>query len=211
MPKRTPAAVGATSQVTVEFPEPKLQTITIRVQGDTPLIMNHWSQKAKEIMRLTQMGGAKPKKAPKDPAACIDDATYFISRNPERIGFPALAFKKAIVTAALTFDAKKSQFSRAFHVLPDARLADGPMVEIFYKEKVGREDMVRVGMGSADLRYRPEFQEWWCNLKIRYDANQISANQLGFAVNQAGFSIGVGEWRVEKSGESGMFHVAETA
>jgi len=71
-----------------------------------------------------------------------------------------------------------------------------------------REDTVRVGMGTADLRYRPEFKEWAVNLIIRLNTRSMTLEQLIHLFNQAGFSVGVGEWRPEKDGRNGMFHVA---
>jgi hypothetical protein len=70
-----------------------------------------------------------------------------------------------------------------------------------------QEDMVRVGGGTADLRYRPIFHEWAVNLHIRVNARALTLEQLVHLFNQAGFSVGVGEWRPEKHGDKGMFHV----
>ena len=42
-----------------------------------------------------------------------------------------------------------------------------------------REDMVRVGMGAADIRYRGEFDHWHMNLTLRYNKNgQYSLEQI---------------------------------
>jgi hypothetical protein len=71
-----------------------------------------------------------------------------------------------------------------------------------------REDMVRVGMGTADIRYRPEFTEWSVKLPIKYNADAISLDQLVNLFTLAGFGVGVGEWRPERDGQYGMFHVA---
>jgi hypothetical protein len=70
-----------------------------------------------------------------------------------------------------------------------------------------REDMVRVGMGTADLRYRPEFSKWAVDLYVRVNTRVLSRDQLTYLFNQAGFSAGVGEWRPEKDGSFGLFHV----
>jgi len=72
-----------------------------------------------------------------------------------------------------------------------------------------REDMVRVGMGTADLRYRGEFADWSAKLLVRYNANVLSESQILNILNVAGFAVGVGEWRPERDGMSGMFHVAD--
>ena len=67
--------------------------------------------------------------------------------------------------------------------------------------------MVRVGMGTADLRYRGAFSSWSTELQVRYNADIISAEQLVHLFNTAGFAVGIGEWRPEKDGSWGMFHV----
>ena len=70
-----------------------------------------------------------------------------------------------------------------------------------------REDMVRIGMGTADLRYRGEFKNWATTLTIRYIPFAISMEQIINLFNVGGFSCGVGEWRPEKGGSFGMYHV----
>jgi hypothetical protein len=71
-----------------------------------------------------------------------------------------------------------------------------------------REDMVRIARGTADIRYRGEFKEWRTSFVIRYNANILSLGQIVNLFNTAGFGIGVGEWRPQRDGSYGMFHVA---
>ena len=71
-----------------------------------------------------------------------------------------------------------------------------------------REYMVRIGMGTADIRYRGEFKKWSTTLHIRYNSNAMSAEQIVNLFNVAGFACGVGEWRPQKDGSYGCFHVA---
>ncbi len=71
-----------------------------------------------------------------------------------------------------------------------------------------REDMVRIAMGTADIRYRGEFKKWSCEFEIRYNRCVLSEEQIINLFNAAGFGIGVGEWRPQKDGSMGMFHVA---
>lgn len=65
-----------------------------------------------------------------------------------------------------------------------------------------------VGMGTADIRYRAEFPDWKARVLVRYNANVLSEAQILNLLNVAGFAVGVGEWRPEKDGQYGMFHVA---
>jgi hypothetical protein len=87
----------------------------------------------------------------------------------------------------------------AFHI-------DGEFIEI-KGSPISREDMVRIGMGTADIRYRGAFNEWSSVFQVKYNAGAISIEQLVNLINLGGFACGLGEWRVEKGGSFGMFHV----
>ena len=163
-------------------------------------------------MRVKQTQGAKLKKEAKDPYQDFRDATYFIpskAGEPERYGFPASAFALSCVDSAVALGQKKTETRRAFYVLADYNSpTDGQLVEILTDEPPRmREDMVRIGMGTADLRYRPEFVNWKVMLGVRYDELQITPEQIVTLFNQAGFSTGIGEWRRERDGTNGMFSV----
>lgn len=185
----------------------QLQRVTLNIRGTSPLITHRFSEKAKKQMRDKTQMKAKQKKDAQDPVQEFLDATYFISRNPDRYGVSALGFYAAALDAALAMDAKKSEMRRAFTVQPDAFTADGPLVEVHTPEPpVMREDPVKVGMTTM-LRYRPEFREWSCKLRVVFDARQVSAEQIVNVFNQAGFSTGIAEWRQQKEGIYGSFEV----
>ena len=67
--------------------------------------------------------------------------------------------------------------------------------------------MVRISMGTADIRYRGEFPVWRVTFTIRHNANVLSAEQIINLFNVGGFAIGVGDWRPQRNGSFGMFHV----
>ena len=84
----------------------------------------------------------------------------------------------------------------------------GEFVPIEFESVTMREDPVILNGKTADLRYRAEFTNWSCTLMIRYNKNTYSPEQIINLFNTAGFGVGVGEWRVERNGSNGMFHVA---
>ena len=87
----------------------------------------------------------------------------------------------------------------AFHI-------DGELLEINGIPKI-REDMVKVGLGVADIRYRAEFCPWSMTFSVKYNAGAISLEQLINLFNLGGFACGIGEWRAERGGSFGAFHV----
>jgi len=187
-------------EVVIELPKLDIRTVELTLIGDSPLISHRWSEKAKKEMLDKQMKKAKQAKEAKDPQRDFEESLY---KHPDGgHGFPSVAFKSAAVDACShVSNITKVEARGAFHIV-------GDMVKIEGKA-TPREDMVRVGMGIADIRYRGEFRQWRCKFTVRFNANVISPAQILNLFNTAGFAIGIGEWRPQKDGSFGMFHVAK--
>jgi len=193
--------MAATSSVTL--PPLNIQTVSVTLIGDTPLIVHRWSEKAKKQMLDKQTKKATAGREAKDPERDFRDSLYVLPDG--RYGFPIIGFKAAAVTACTSIGSMTKVAARqAFHV-------DGEYAVIEGDEPTMREDMVRVGMGTADIRYRGEFRNWWTTIDIKYNANVLSAEQILNLMQTAGFAVGVGEWRPERDGQYGRFHVATAA
>jgi len=209
----------ATKDVPIELPALKIGLMEVTLISDSPLIVHAWSAKAKKEMLDKQMKKAKAAKEPKDPKADYEASMYRTADGG--YGFPSVAFKNAAVTAGTSVAGlTKIQARQAFHILGEDADIEGAfdgsksrvnLVRIEGGEPQMREDMVRVGMGTADLRYRPEFPSWRARILVRYNENVLSESQILNLLNVAGFAVGVGEWRPEKDGQYGMFHVATEA
>lgn len=194
-----PSGNGAKAiEEVISIPRIEIAEMEVKLIGDSPLIMHQWGEKAKAQIRDKQAQKPKAEKRPKrDPKAEYEASMY---RGPDgEYAFPAVAFKAAAVSACRFNDIKMTIARGAFHVI-------GEMVPIKGKPNM-REDMVRVGQGAADLRYRGEFKEWSAVITVRYNTAALSAGQLVNLFNIAGFGVGVGEWRPERDGSHGMFHV----
>lgn len=189
----------------IELPPLNIQTMDIVVIGDTPLICHAWSSKAKKEMLDKQMKKAKAAKEAKDPERDFAESLYPIEGGG--YGFPVIAFKNAAVTACTSVAGiTKVAARQAFRV--GSSLDGSELVKIEGGDPEPREDMVRIGMGTADIRYRGQFVHWWCKVRVRFNAGVLSAEQIINLFNTAGFGVGVGEWRMEKDGQFGCFHVA---
>lgn len=207
----------------IEIRPIEIKKVTIRIVGDTPLIMHAWSEKAKRMMLEAQMGIAKgKKKESKNPVDDFIRSMYWLTPMPEdgtmesfeeaiangaRFGFPVTAFKQAAISAAYRMGWAKDKMSMrgAFFIDSD----ENGMIEIHSDTPEMREDMVKVGMGTADIRYRGEFKNWHADLTISYNVNgQYSLENIVNIINAGGYVCGVGEWRPERDGQNGMFHVA---
>lgn len=177
----------------------RLKYMVVELEGESPLIVHAWSKKAKEEMLAKQMKRAPKGRDVRDPDRDYEEAFYRLADG--RYGFPAVAFKAAAVDACSQLDKTVTKvFMRGvFHVL-------GDMVPIIGEPR-RREDMVRVGMGTADLRFRPEFPTWAAKVPLRFNADAISEEMLVNIFNLGGFAVGIGEWRPQRDGPYGRFHV----
>lgn len=201
----------------------EMQTVEVTIKGDTPLIMHAWSEKAKRMMLEAQQGKAKGKKKEiKNPVEDFINSMYWLTEPPTegteeafeaaiakgaKFGFPVTAFKQAAISAAYRMGWVKDKMGLrgAFFIESDY----GEMTEIKSDVPVMREDMVKVGMGTADLRYRGEFRNWSTTFRVKFNANgQFSLENIINIINAGGTICGVGEWRPERDGQNGMFHVA---
>jgi len=187
-------------ETVIELPKMNIQVMEVTLIGDSPLICHKWSDKAKKMMLDKQMKRAKTAKESKNPEQDFKDSLY---AHPDGgYGFPVVAFKAAAVNACSHVDGVTKVAARgAFHI-------NGEMAKIEGDDPTPREDMVRIAMGTADIRYRGQFEKWKTTLEVRYNENVLSAEQIVNLFNVAGFGIGVGEWRPQKNGSYGMFHVA---
>lgn len=185
--------------VALNIPRIDVREMSITLIGDSPLISHAWSDKAKKMMLDKQMKKAKTAKEAKDPEQDFKDSIYWYDEGVP--GFPAVAFKAAAVSACRFSDGIKMTEARgAFHIQGELVAIDGTPEP--------REDMVRIGMGVADIRYRAQYMPWKVNLSVSYNASALSPEQIVNLFNIAGFGVGVGEWRPEKDGSYGRFHVA---
>lgn len=209
----------------VEIKSLDIKTAKIRIVGETPLIVHAWSDKAKQMMLDAQMGKNKvSKKAIRDPFDDFINSLYWLTDKPKestpdafekaikngaKFGFPVGAVKQAGNAAAYRLGWVKNQMQlRGSYFL---RTEHGEMFEIQGSIPEMREDMVRIGMGSADLRYRAEFKDWYADMILEYNAS--GALQLSDIINvlsAGGYVCGLGEWRPEKDGSFGKYHVELT-
>jgi len=181
------------------------ETIKVPIVGTAPLIVHNWSEKAKRQMLDAQQGRKTPK-ATRNPDEDYEASLY---RTQNGYGFPVIAFKAATVGAARFYGksvpmtvVRQAVFMTGVPSADRSQL----LTEIVGEPKM-REDMVRVGMGGTDLRYRGEFLDWSAVLTITYVTAMLSRDSILSLIDAGGMGVGVGEWRPEKKGQNGTYAV----
>ena len=207
----------------IEIKPLEIEEVEIRITGITPLIVHAWSEKSKKQIREPKSPHTK-NRGPRKPIEDFIDSMYWLTAKPKEdtmesfneaiktgamFGFPVTAIKQAAISGAyrggMTKD--KASIRGAFYI--KGVQSNGDLLAVINSDApTMREDMVKVGMGSADIRYRGQFENWSMNLILSFNKNgSYTLEQIINMINIGGYTVGIGEWRPEKDGQYGMFKV----
>lgn len=206
----------------IEIAPIRIKKASLRIVGDSPLIVHAWSEKAMREMLDKQMGkGQAKKKAAKNPVEDFINSMYWMTEKPNKMdeesyeeaivngakfGFPVSGLKQAAISAAYRMGWVKDKMGLRGTFFIDAD--ENGLIEIKGDAPIMREDMVKVGMGTADIRYRGEIRNWFADITISYnELGKFNLQDIINVLNAGGFVCGLGEWRPERDGQYGMFHV----
>jgi hypothetical protein len=181
------------------------ETLQIPIRGTSPLVVHRFSEKAKLEM-LHNAQGKKTPREPKNPQAEYEAAFYRLKDGG--YGFPALAFKSATVGGARFYGKQISMTAlKQFIFFTGEPGEDGHYYVPIMGEPTMREDVVRVGRGGTDLRYRPQFSDWSTLLTVTYVKSMLTRGSLLSLIEAGGMGVGVGEWRPERDGDFGTYEI----
>lgn len=187
---------------------------------DTPLITHAWSEKARRQMLEKQVKATKSGREARDPHADFVSSLYEMEKGV--YGFPITGIKKCIIAAAhKNKGIAKTDVTTSFFIDADmvsvrpalaGAICDMPLVRVWGSDPAMREDMVKIGVGrtkTASLAYRAQFTVWAIKITGRFDPAILTASGIAFLILEAGVRFGLGEWRNERSGMFGAFHLAD--
>jgi hypothetical protein len=207
------------SETTLQVPALELGQCEIEIVGTTSLLVHNFSEKSRRQMAEKQQQVPTNKKEKRDPDGDYFGAMYVISGDPRKDqpntkksvsskkakavhGVPAVGFKKSMIRGAKMAGAVMTDTRCAFHIFGDPATN---LVPIDFDECRFHEGIVRLQGKTADLRYRPEYINWSCKLRIQFNVRLIGVDQLVNLLRNAGFGVGLCEHRPECDGMHGMF------
>jgi len=134
----------------------------------------------------------------------VKEKYYYTSTGKK--GVPARAFYNAMIRASSYLIDKKQGGMRNVR---EGIIVKGDILPLKYKKEEVLTHWGRTsGMSKAPRKImRNAFHDWSTTVEIEYNKAQLSAEQIVNILNWAGFHIGVGAFRKEKSGNFGMFYV----
>lgn len=132
-------------------------------------------------------------------------AKFYYTENGKE-GILARAFYNSMIRASsYLFEIKQGGMRN----IKEGVTVKGDVLPLKYKKKKVLTHWGRTsGMkGSPRKIMRNAYEDWSCVLEIEYNKANLSSEQIINVLNWAGFHIGVGAFRKEKTGNFGAFHV----
>jgi hypothetical protein len=199
--------------VKVEIHPPNFEAINLRIEGNAPLMTHKFSEKMRRQIedKQTAKDATSKKREPKDYVAEFNAARYISTKGWD--GVPAAALRAAMIAACRTIDGlSMAKAKGAFFIKADGReVTDGtPLVRIHGKAMHDTRP-VRLESGVADMRNRPRYDDWSCEVVIEFDADMMTASDVANLLARAGMQVGLCELRPQGAnsfgGDFGTFSV----
>jgi hypothetical protein len=90
-----------------------------------------------------------------------------------------------------------------------------PLVKLIAGEPERMDAAVRNATGVIDIRSRPMWREWQADLRVRFDGDQFTLDDVANLLSRVGVQVGIGEGRPDSKASAGMgwgtFKLAEKA
>jgi hypothetical protein len=196
------------SNAVVQIKPPNIKTILVGIKGTAPLVVHRFSHKAQQGMLDKMEKGSVAKKGQKREAADLNtiynEARYQAPEGWD--GFNASAIRHALISACRLVGFKMTIAKLSVFVVEDGRDKIEPQIPLIrILGKARRLDMwARVETGAAYMTIRPCYDEWAAKIKIRFDADQFSVDDVVNLLARAGEQVGICEGRPDSTNSVGM-------
>jgi hypothetical protein len=191
-------------ETSVVISPPKFNTVEILLEGTAPLVVARFSKKAELMAKMAEGSTAKSKKErlARDYDKEAEDARY---RAPEGWeGVNAAAFRAGMISACRLVGFKMTLAKLSTFVEADGfDLQDGiPLVRVYGKSETFTAH-TRNATGVVDVRSRPMYREWAIKLRVRFDADQFTTQDVYNLVARVGGQVGLCEGRPDSKSSAG--------
>lgn len=187
---------------------PNIKTATFEIEGAAPLVIHRFNQKIieqmKQKMETGKAASSKTNREPKDTDEMYNGSRYVSPEGWD--GFNASAIRAAMVSACRLVGFKMTLAKLSVFVVPDGWDEFQPQIPLIriYGKSVKQEDMARVSTGQPYVTVRAAYHDWSAKIKIRFDADQFTMDDIFNLLYRVGMQVGIGEGRPDSKKSTGM-------
>jgi hypothetical protein len=183
-----------------------MKTIEVEIRGNTPLLIHKFAEQAEQgkATRRVMVDSMNPRDEATKNAYIAQDGTYY---------FNAFSIPATMANAGVNHKMRGSRKTLKF-VVPSAVRIDTDTITILGEdgkpapnfEVDGRPVTIPATKGRV-MRYRPRFDKWGAKFRLILNDQMLSSEDAHRLLNEAGESMGIGDFRPEKRGPFGTFRV----
>lgn len=182
-----------------------LKTVRVEIRGTSPLLVNRFDEEAESESKTRRVATANagPRETATKNAYVAPDGTYY---------FSAFSIPGCMGAAGSVHKVRGTRRSLRF-VVPSAVRMESDVVTILngkgpadHFEVDSRPVTIPATKGRV-MRHRPRFNDWGAGFTLIVNDDLLSVDMAHQLLNEAGVSIGVGDFRPEKRGPFGTFRV----
>lgn len=195
-----------TASVTIK--PPKFDIAVFSARGLAPLVIHRFSAKTKAQMKLKmetgKAAGNKKNREAKSTDDLYEEARYRSADGWD--GFNASAVRAALISACRLVGFKMTLAKLSVFVEADGVDASEPQISLIriYGDPVKQEDMARVETGQPYVTVRAAYHQWSAKIRIRFDADQFTFEDVANLMARVGLQVGLGEGRPDSKHSAGM-------
>lgn len=193
---------------TVQIKAPNFQTAEFEISGIAPLVIHRFSSKTKnELKQKMETGKSASSKKNREPKLTDDsyeEARYISTEGWD--GFHAGAIRAAMISACRLVNFKMTLAKLSIFILHDGWDAKEPQIPLvrIYGTPVKQEDIARTEVGTPYVTVRAAFHNWYSKVRIRWDADQFSVDDVFNLLTRVGAQVGLCEGRPDSKKSVGM-------
>ncbi len=193
---------------TVAIKPPNFDLAVFHIIGTAPLVIHRFSAKTKAQMKA-KMETGKAAGNKKNREAKATDDLYEEARYRHREGwdgFNAASIRAAMISACRLVGFKMTLAKLSLFVEADGVDATEPQIPLIriIGEPQKQEDMARVETGQPYVTVRAAYHDWQAKVRINYDADQFTLEDVTNLMNRVGMQVGIGEGRPDSKNSAGM-------
>lgn len=191
----------------VHIKPPNFQSAIFEIIGIAPLVIHRMGAKYRTMQRQKIETGkpaaSKRNREPQEPAQICNDARYVSKEGWD--GFQASAIRCAMISACRLVGFKMTLAKLSVFVEADGWDAIEPQIPLIriYGKFILQEDVVRMADGTPNLSFRPAYHDWKAKIKIRWDADQFTLEDVANLLSRVGLQVGIGEGRPDSKNSAG--------
>ena len=184
-----------------------MKTIQVEIRGVTPLLIHRFGEEAQADARVRreQIKQRDPREEATKVAYIAPDGTYY---------FNAFAIPSAMANAGANHKMRGTRKTLRF-IVPSAVRMGSDTVTILNGtgpaksfEVDSRPVTIPATKGRV-MRHRPRFDAWGARFDLTVNEDLLAVDSAHQLLNEAGQSIGIGDFRPEKRGPFGTFRVVK--